>query len=224
MAKLLKELATDIQYMEEAASDGKHLYISGIYLQSGVKNRNGRIYPPPLMDREANRYVKEQVERGTAYGELGHPNTPGLNSDCISHRITELTKDGNNWTGKAVVIPEGKGLVVRGIIQTGGTVGVSSRGLGSLKEDKKLGAHVVQDDFRLMIGADIVMNPSAPDAWMTSMMEAESVEWSYNPATNEWMHEQAKPVRDQINKMSLRQIQERKVALFEQFMKKLSKR
>lgn len=223
MAKLLTELATDISYLEETATDGKHLYISGVYLQGGIKNRNGRIYPPPLLDREASRYVTEQVNRNAAYGELGHPNTPGINPDCISHRITELRKDGNNWVGKAVVIPEGKGLVVRGIVATGGSVGVSSRGLGSLKEDKKLGANIVQDDFRLMVGADIVMNPSAPDAWMTSVMESESVEWSYDPIKQEWMQEQVKPVRDQIKKMSIRQIQERKVAMFEKFLEKLSK-
>src|SRR3954462_6338430 len=115
--KLLQEWATDIQYIEEAATDGKHLYISGVYLQGGIKNRNGRIYPPPLLDREAARYVKEMVDRKAAYGELGHPNNPGLNADKISHLITELKKDGDNWIGKARVINEGNGKIVRGIIE-----------------------------------------------------------------------------------------------------------
>lgn len=221
--KLLQELTTDIQYLTEYSKeeDSKHLYISGVYLQGGIKNRNGRIYPPPLLDREAARYVKEQVDRKAAYGELGHPNTPGLNADKISHLITELRKDGDNWVGKARIINEGNGKIVRGLIEAGGAVGVSSRGMGSLKEDKKLGANIVQDDFRLMVGADIVLNPSAPDAWMTAVME--NVEWSYNSATQEWVQERVEPVRDQINKMSLRQIQERKVQMFADFMKLLSK-
>jgi hypothetical protein len=213
--KLLQELATDIQFIEEAKSDGKNLYISGVYLQSGIKNRNNRIYPPELLDREANRYVKEVVAKGAAYGELGHPNNPGLNSNQISHRIVELTKDGNNWNGKAVVINEGNGKIVRGIIETGGSIGVSSRGLGSLKEDKKLGANIVQDDFRLMVGADIVMNPSAPDAWMNAVME--NVEWSYDSATQEWVQERIAPIKEIYKKKSIRQIHEDKFRDFEKF-------
>jgi hypothetical protein len=219
--KLLKEAAEDIKFLEEAATDGKHLYVSGIYLQSGIKNRNGRIYPPPLMDREATRYVNEQVLKKAAYGELGHPNTPGLNADCISHRITELHKDGNNWVGKAVIIPEGKGLVVKGIIETGGSVGVSSRGLGSLKEDTKLGAKIVQDDFRLMVGADIVMNPSAPDAWMTAVME--DVEWTFDPVKNEWVQEQFEPIKKEMKTKSRYQLAEQKMRLFQKAMEKLAK-
>lgn len=221
--KLLTELATDIQFLEEAKSDGKHLYISGVYLQGGIKNRNGRIYPPPLLDREANRYVSEVVNKGAAYGELGHPNTPGLNNNQISHRITELTKDGNNWNGKAVVINEGNGKIVRGIIETGGSIGVSSRGLGSLKEDKKLGANIVQDDFRLMVGADIVMNPSAPDAWMNAVMENENIEWSYDPVTTEWVRERIEPIKDTYRKKTIRQIQESKMRDFEKFCEMLKK-
>lgn len=219
--KLLTEWATDIKYLEETENDGKHLYISGIYLQGGIKNRNGRIYPPPLLDREAARYVKEQVERKAAYGELGHPNNPGLNADKISHLITELRKDGNNWIGKARVINEGNGKIVRGIIEAGGAVGVSSRGLGSLKEDKKLGANIVQDDFRLMVGADIVMNPSAPDAWMTAVME--NLEWSLDPSTGEWVNAQFKPIKEEMDKMSVRKLQENKLRLFAKAMKLLSK-
>src|SRR5882757_7890354 len=166
--KLLTELAQDIQFLEETVNDGKHLTVSGIFLQGGIKNRNGRIYPPPLLDREAVRYVKEHVERKSSYGELGHPSSPGLNSDKISHLITELHKDHNSWVGKARILNEGNGKIVRGMIEVGGSIGVSSRGLGSLKEDKNLGAHVVQDDFRLMVGADIVLNPSGPDCWMTA--------------------------------------------------------
>lgn len=219
--KLLIEDAEDIKFLEEAATDGKHLYVSGIFLQAGIKNRNGRIYPPPVMDREATKYVNEQVLRKSAYGELGHPNNPGLNADKISHRITELHKDGNNWVGKAVINPAGNGLIVKGIIETGGAVGVSSRGLGSLKEDKKLGANIVQDDFRLMVGADIVMNPSAPDAWMTAVME--DVEWTYDPVKNEWVKEQFEPLKKEMKDMSRYQLAEQKMRLFEKAMKKLAK-
>lgn len=219
--KLLKELVSDgIEYLEEAKSDGKHLYIEGVFLQGGIKNRNGRIYPPPVLDREAARYVKEQVDRKAAYGELGHPDTPGLNSSDISHRIVELRKDGNNWNGKAVIIPEGKGLVVKGIIETGGSVGVSSRGLGSLKEDKKLGANIVQDDFRLMVGADIVMNPSAPDAWMTAMHEG--LDWVYDAASDSWKQQEAiSEMAKTIKKSNSRALQEQKVKMFAKYMELL---
>lgn len=219
--KLLTELATDINYLEEASNDGKHLYIEGTFLQGGIKNRNGRIYPPPLLDREAARYVKEQVDRKASYGELGHPNNPGLNADKISHLITELRKDGNNWIGKARVINEGNGKIVRGIIEAGGAVGVSSRGLGSLKEDKKLGANIVQDDFRLMVGADIVMNPSAPDAWMTAVMEG--VEWSFDSRTNEWVKTEFQPIKEEMARMTVRQLGENKFRMFAKAMKLLSK-
>lgn len=222
MAKLLTELATDISYLEEAKSDGKHLYIEGVYLQGGIKNRNGRIYPPPILDREAARYVKEFVERGTAFGELGHPNTPGLNHGDVSHRITELRKDGNNWIGKAVVLPEGKGAVVRGIIATGGTVGVSSRGLGSLKEDKKLGANIVQDDFRLMVGADIVFNPSAPDAWVTAVHE--NVEWVFDAATGNWKQMEAiAEIVKEVKATKSREMQEQAIKQFARYLKVLQK-
>lgn len=219
--KLLTEWATDITYLEETENDGKHLYISGVYLQGGIKNRNGRIYPPPLLDREAARYVKEQVDRKAAYGELGHPNNPGLNADKISHLITELRKDGNNWIGKARVINEGNGKIVRGIIEAGGAVGVSSRGMGSLKEDKKMGANIVQDDFRLMVGADIVMNPSAPDAWMTAVME--EINWSFDPKTNEWVQSKFEPIKEEMKKMTVRQLGENQFRLFAKAMKLLSK-
>lgn len=220
--KLLIEEAKDIEFLEESSTDGKNLYINGIFLQGGIKNRNNRIYPPPVLDREAMRYVKEQVERNAAYGELGHPATPGLNSDSISHRITELHKDGNNWVGKAVVIPQGKGLVVKGIIETGGAVGVSSRGLGSLKEDKKLGANIVQDDFRLMVGADIVMNPSGPNCWMTAVHEGLS--WVQD-ATGEWKVQEAiEELTKQVKEATNREAQENVVKWFQNYMNLLSKR
>lgn len=219
--KLLTELATDINFLEEAVSDGKVLTISGIFLQGGIKNRNGRIYPPPILDREAQRYVQEHVLRKSAYGELGHPNNPGLNSDKVSHLITELHKDGNNWVGKAKVLNEGNGKIVRGMIEVGGAIGVSSRGLGSLKEDKALGANIVQDDFRLMVGADIVLNPSAPDAWMTAVME--NVEWSLDPATGEWVKEKFEPLKQEMRSMSSRQLQEQKFRMFAKALKLLSK-
>jgi hypothetical protein len=218
--KLLTELCTDVEYLEETQNDGKHLYISGVYLQGGIKNRNGRIYPPPLLDREATRYVKEMVDRKAAYGELGHPNSPGLNADKISHLITELKKDGDNWIGKARVINEGNGKIVRGIIEAGGAVGVSSRGMGSLKENKKLGANIVQDDFRLMVGADIVMNPSGPDCWVTSVYE--NVDWIYNAATESWQHEQIEDLSKELKRKSNRQLQEEKVKLFAHYMKIIS--
>lgn len=219
--KLLQEMAEEVQFLEESSNDGKHLTISGIFLQAGVKNRNGRIYPPPVMDREATRYVNEHVTRKTAYGELGHPANPGLNADKISHLITELHKDGNNWVGKARVINEGNGKIVRGIIEAGGTVGVSSRGLGSLKEDKRLGANIVQDDFRLMVGADIVMNPSGPDCFVTGVYE--NCDWIFDAATGEWRkQEMVEEITKTLKKANSREVQEQKVKAFARYLQIIS--
>ncbi len=219
--KLLTELTEEIEYITEDSSDGKNLYLKGILLQAGIKNRNGRIYPPPVLEREVGRYIKEHVNRKTAYGELGHPATsPSLNHDKVSHRITEITRDGNNFVGKAIILNEGNGKIVRGMIETGGAIGISSRGLGSLKEDTKLGAKIVQDDYRLVVGGDLVINPSAPDAFLDAVFE--NVEWSYDPRTNEWVKEMVEPIRKNLKTKSLSQLQEQKVREFGRFLKLLS--
>jgi len=175
----------------------KHLTISGIFVQAGVVNRNGRMYPPPVLEREVLRYVKEKVDARCAYGELGHPNGPALNPDRISHVITEMKKDpGNpgNWLGKARVIDEGMGKIVKGVIEAGGRWGISSRGLGTLRQDPA-GHQVVNDDYRLMVGGDIVTDPSAPDAWLNGIMESQ--EWFLDENSGEWRSRVVESARKQ---------------------------
>lgn len=176
--KLITELTEDIQYVTEAKEDGgKNLYIEGVFLQSSIKNRNGRMYPEEVMDREVARYIKESVDQKTAMGELGHPNGPQINLDRVSHRIVSLRKEGTDYVGRAMITNTPMGNIAKGIIESGARLGVSSRGLGSLKLNKE-GINEVQDDFRLATAADIVADPSAPDAWVNGIMEG--VEFWYS--------------------------------------------
>lgn len=175
--KLLVENIDSVNVLTEAdEGDAKKHYIQGIFLQAGIQNRNHRIYPPHLMEREVNRYIKEKIETGSAYGELGHPTSgPQINLDRVSHIIKELRRDGNNWIGKAQVINEGMGKIAIGLADAGARLGVSSRALGSTKPVN--GIMEVQPDFRLF-SVDIVGSPSAPDAFVNSIME--SAEWVWD--------------------------------------------
>lgn len=216
MPKLITEVVEDVRFLEEARADGKkQLFIEGVFLQSNVKNRNGRIYPPPVLEREAARYMKEKVAKNCAFGELGHPATPGLNLHLVSHRVTELKRDGDNWTGKAMILDTPNGKIVESFVNSGSYFGVSSRGMGSLKEDKRLGAQVVQDDYTLHVAADIVGDPSGPDCWVNGVMEG--VEWSLNEL-GEWVQARTEVARQEIKKLSSRELTEQKAALFGRFM------
>jgi len=176
--KLIKELNEDLQFIvEENEETGKkNLYIEGVFLQSNLQNRNGRVYPREIMQREVDRYMKEQVATKRAYGELGHPEGPSINLDRVSHMITSLREDGNNWIGKAKILDTPMGNIAQSLIKEGAGLGVSSRGLGSLKENSE-GINEVQDDFMLATAADIVADPSAPDAYVQGIMEGR--EWVY---------------------------------------------
>jgi hypothetical protein len=220
--KLLRELNEDTSVFTEAKEDGdKNLYIEGIFLQSAIKNRNGRIYPEEIMDKEVSRYIKESIDSGTAYGELNHPQGPQINGDRISHRILSLTKEGKNYLGKAIVGRTVMGNNVRGIIEMGGKIGVSSRALGSVKVNKQ-GINEVQSDFRLCTAADVVTDPSAPDAWVNGIME--NVEWFYDESIGIWKAaELAESVKKELKTMSLNDINERKLAMFESFVSSISK-
>lgn len=172
--KLFLDIAEEVHYIEEAAENGKKsLYIEGIFLQGAVKNRNGRIYPAGILENEVARYTKESINTNRAYGELGHPNGPSINLDRVSHMIKELRKDGNNYIGKAKVMETPMGDIVRNLINEGAGLGVSSRGMGTLKPSA--GIMEVQQDFRLATAADVVADPSAPDAFVQGIMEG--VEW-----------------------------------------------
>jgi len=173
--KLFLDIAEDVQYIEEATGeDGKKsLFIEGVFLQGGIKNRNGRMYPSQILENEVARYTKESIAANRAYGELGHPSGPAINLDRVSHMIKELRKDGNNYIGKAKIMETPMGNIVRNLIKEGAGLGVSSRGMGTLKAQN--GLMEVQNDFRLATAADVVADPSAPDAFVQGIMEG--VEW-----------------------------------------------
>lgn len=212
--KLITELTEQVEFVAEEVGGKKNWFIEGTYLQGGIKNRNGRIYPPPVMEREALRYIKEKVDRGCAYGELGHPNGPQLNMERVSHHVVSLRKDKHDWIGKSRLIDEGYGKIARGILEAEGKLGVSSRGMGTLKEDSKTGANIVQDDFHLAVCADIVGDPSAPSAWVNGIMEG--VEW-VQAATGAW-EMRTTEIRDAIHATPSSMLEETKVRLFEDFV------
>ena len=175
--RLIKEFNESITYLTEESKDPKkpNVFIEGVFLQSDLKNKNGRVYPKEIMQREVQRYVNENVKTKRAYGELGHPDGPTVNLDRVSHMITDLREDGNNWIGKAKIMDTPMGRIVKELISEGAQLGVSSRGLGSLKE--KNGINEVQGDFMLATAADIVADPSAPDAFVSGIMEGK--EWVF---------------------------------------------
>lgn len=175
--KLIKEVyEQNTIIVEEKLGKGKEYFIEGIFLQSEVKNRNGRMYPEAVMDKEVARYMESYVAKNRAYGELGHPDTPSINLDRVSHLIVDLRKEGTNYIGKAKVLDTPMGKIAKGLLDGGANLGVSSRALGSLKMNKE-GVQVVQDDFMLSTAADIVADPSAPDAFVRGIME--SVDWVF---------------------------------------------
>jgi len=161
--------------VEENEKGQKEYFIEGIFMQSEIKNRNGRVYPKEVMQKEVKRYVKEFVEKDRAFGELGHPDGPTINLDKVSHLITKLEEDGNNYVGRAKILSTPNGQIVRNLIDDGAKLGVSSRGLGSLEQ--KGGSQYVKDDFQLATAGDIVADPSAPEAFVNGIMEG--TEWVY---------------------------------------------
>ena len=191
--KLIKEHIEEVKLIVEAKDNGKakDYYIEGVYLQSNLKNRNGRMYPKEIMEKEVDRYTKEYINKNRAYGELGHPDSPTINLDRVSHMIKSLKREGNNWVGKAKILDTPYGKIVKSLIDEGAQLGVSSRGLGSLVQ--KDGVNLVQDDFMLATAADIVADPSAPDAFVEGVMEGK--EWVFNASTKSWvMAEQIKAI------------------------------
>jgi hypothetical protein len=184
MALFIRELTEDVEYITEASDDGKkNMYISGIIMQSNIKNKNGRIYPSEILMRETNRYNENYVSKNRAFGELGHPAGPTINLDRVSHLFTELKAEGTDVIGKAKIVSTPMGDTVRGLIESGAQLGISSRGMGSVKQNKQ-GIMEVQDDFMLATAGDIVADPSAPSAFVKGILE--NVEWVFNVASNSW--------------------------------------
>lgn len=175
--KLICELQESVNYefIEEGAKP-KQYFIEGIFMQSEKKNKNGRVYPLDVLEKEVNRYVKEYVEPKRAFGELGHPDGPTVNLDRASHMITSLVKEGKNFVGRAKVLNTPNGQIVKCLIDEGARLGVSSRGMGTLKQDEK-NSQIVQKDFYLATAADIVADPSAPNAFVEGIMEGKEWIW-----------------------------------------------
>jgi hypothetical protein len=213
--KLIKEVTETVSYLAEEKDGKKNLYIQGPFLQAELVNRNGRKYLKEVMAKEVARYTENYVNKNRAFGELGHPDTPTINLDRVSHLTTELHQDGNNWIGKAKILDTPMGTIVKNLIEGGAQIGVSSRGMGSLKNIN--GVNVVQDDFHLATAADIVADPSAPDAFVQGIMEGK--EWMLvNGIWTEQDHTQA---IQQIRRASQREIEAVSLQIFENFLKKL---
>ena len=215
--RLIKEFNESISYLTEETKDKNkpNVFIEGVFLQSDLKNKNGRVYPKEIMQREVNRYVNESVKTKRAYGELGHPEGPTVNLDRVSHMITSLKEDGTNWIGKAKIMDTPMGRIVKELISEGAQLGVSSRGLGSLKE--RNGINEVQDDFMLATAADIVADPSAPDAFVEGIME--SREWVWDNGVLKQVDIES--WKRQIQEARRTVLEEKKLDVFKSFLTKL---
>ena len=175
--KLIAEAVEEVEYItEEKEGGGKNYKIRGIFMQADIKNRNGRIYPMEVLDEEVKKYNKNFIQQNRAFGELGHPDGPTVNLERVSHMITSLKPDGKNFIGEAKIMDTPMGKIVQNLMDEGAKLGVSSRGMGSLRQ--KGGANVVSDDFYLATAADIVADPSAPNAFVEGIMEGK--EWVWN--------------------------------------------
>lgn len=217
--KLITELTEEVQLITEAKeAGGKDYYIEGVFLQAEIKNRNGRMYPVEVLEAEVKRYTTEVIKKNRAFGELGHPSGPAINLDRVSHIITELKREGNNFIGKALIAKTPMGEIARGIMESGGQLGVSSRAMGSLKEER--GVMVVQKDLRLSTAADIVADPSAPDAFVKGIMEG--VEWLYDPVKDTWKEQKLYDIKKSIHKMSMSELEEKRLFIFEDYLASLA--
>ena len=217
--KLIREEIESVKVFTESLKNGKkNLYIEGVFLQGNIKNRNGRMYPMETLQREVGRYMKEHVNTGRALGELGHPDGPTVNLDRVSHKITSLKESGTNFIGRAKILestPMGK--IASSLLSEGVKLGVSSRGIGSLKPTRE-GFNVVGDDFMLATAADIVADPSAPDAFVEGIMEGK--EWIWEG--NSFREKLAEDTRNKIESLATqKRLEEHKLGLFNEFINSL---
>ena len=215
--KLIREEIETVEFVTEERNGKKSLYIEGVFLQGNIKNRNGRMYPMETLAKEVNRYNESNVVTGRALGELGHPDGPTVNLDRVSHKITSLRESGSNFIGKAKILDTPMGQIAKSLIGEGVKLGVSSRGIGSLKPTKE-GFNVVGDDFMLATAADIVADPSAPDAFVEGIMEGK--EWVWEGTT---LRERlAERTKTQIERLAeQKRLEEHKIGLFNEFINSL---
>jgi hypothetical protein len=214
--KLITEKIEEIEILTEENDGKKSTYIKGIFLQTEITNRNGRFYQRATMEREVQKYNEEFVTRGRALGELGHPDGPSINLDRVSHKIVELSQEGNNFIGKAKILETPMGKIAKNLLEEGVQLGVSSRGLGSIRKEGN--RNIVADDFILATAADIVADPSAPDAFVEGIMEGR--EWVYE--NNRLKEVQIESIKNFIdNSPNIQELQERKIKAFEYFLRNL---
>ena len=213
--KLITETIENVEVITEGKGDDKKLYIEGVFLQSEIKNRNGRMYPFSVLEKEVQRYNEEYVKTSRALGELGHPDGPTVNLDRVSHRITSLRAEGNNFIGKAQILSTPNGNIAKALLEEGVKLGVSSRGMGSI--DKREDCGVVMDDFMLATAADIVADPSAPDAFVNGIMEGKEWAWD-NGILRETKVAKYKSYMDDATRQNL---EERTLQVFDNFLQGL---
>ena len=213
--KLIKELTEEVEYITEDNEGKKNHYIQGVFLQSEITNRNGRMYPKSVLDREVKNYNEKYIRTNRALGELGHPEGPTVNLDRVSHKITELKEDGNNFVGKAKLLDTPMGNIAKNLLGEGVKLGVSSRGMGTLKREN--GASVVGEDFMLATAADIVSDPSAPDAFVEGIMEGKEWDWE----NGRLQEKEVAAITQALEPATLINILEKKISAFETFLKGL---
>jgi hypothetical protein len=218
--KLICEVTEEIKVIKEGTENSpKNYFIEGVFMQAEIKNRNGRMYPKEMLEREIKRYKEEYVDKKRAFGELGHPDGPTLNLDRVSHMITDLRSEGADFIGRAKILGTPNGNIVKALIDEGARLGVSSRGMGSIKTEG-LDVQIVQDDFYLATAADIVADPSAPDAFVNGIMEGKEWVWQNGILCERDIHD----IKKAIIKAPAKNIKSVSVKAFENFLRKLEKR
>jgi len=215
--KLITEEISQVKIITEGKGSNKTLHIEGVFLQGGIKNRNGRMYPVETLSKEVNRYCETFVNKGRALGELGHPDGPTVNLDRVSHKIVSLKQEGNNFVGKAKLLETPMGKIAKSLLGEGVMLGVSSRGVGSLKEDRD-GCKVVGEDFQLATAADIVADPSAPDAFVNGIMEGREWVWEGGILREQLAEKTKRSINTLVSSKSL---EEHKLGLFQNFLNNL---
>ena len=215
--KLITEEVARVKFIVEGKGSQKKMFIEGVFLQGEIKNRNGRMYPINTLAKEVHRYNESFVKKGRALGELGHPEGPTVNLDRVSHKITSLVQEGNNFKGKAQLLSTPMGKIASNLIGEGVTLGVSSRGVGSLKEDVR-GCKVVGEDFMLATAADIVADPSAPDAFVSGIMEGKEWVWEGGILREQLAEKTQKRINTLVDQ---RKLEEHKLNLFNDFLSNL---
>ena len=213
--KLIREEITDIEFVTEETNNKKNYFIKGVFMQADLKNRNGRVYPMETLNKEVSRYTKKFINEKRAFGELGHPDGPTVNLERVSHMITKLYPDGKNFMGEAKITNTPYGNIVKSLIDEGAKLGVSSRGMGSL--ENRSGANYVKSDFYLATAADIVADPSAPDAFVQGGMEGKEWVWDNGIIKEVEVNE----LRKEIERAKRHELAEKKAAVFNKFLKNL---